>query len=477
MENSETCFLCKCSLDQSIDVKFVQLNRILCKSCNDHVLKNKPEFIPINCSISESFHGPISNCSTHNKLFKLLCLTCTTLICSKCAVLHSGHSLELLSSTLSSIFSNLRSLELSILHTQARHPSEPVQSLLSEFQSFYASLQTVSTKELISSRQQILCLYKSLISLDPDFSNVPVEYSEDLCRLGRHNLTLLSFDPALVHVEWGERSVHIYDCQTYTETTQLLPSQHSALLYCRTVNLPFGQVFMCGGRKTAADLSLPYACIIYFEDGKVKFRQVGDMVDGRSNHLVVYCNDFVYVIGGLSSKNIYTKKCMRWSLKTETWGLIADISEDKDTLGGCCDVIREVIFVLGGKNSECCFAVEKYVIGEDRWETLSFITPYDCCLHGVFYFPHNQSALIFAGQNEAGAPITSSCMINFETGENVIKSNLPSKGGPVTEQPLWSKGKILALIFEGFFVRKLLSYDVLGNRWKAVLEPDSNENS
>jgi hypothetical protein len=278
-------------------------------------------------------------------------------------------------------------------------------------------------------------------------------------------------------MEWGERSIHVYNSQNFIETTQLLPSQQSALIYCRTVNLPFGQVFMCGGRKTAADFSLADSFIIHFEDGKVKMRQVKEMIDGRSNHLVVYCNDFVYVVGGLNSKNVYTKKSMRWSLRTEIWSSIADISEDKDTLGGCCDVIRDWIFVLGGKNSECCFAVEKYVVAEDSWQVLSVVTPYDCCLHGVYYFPHNQSALIFAGQNEAGTPLTSSCMINFETGEVSMKANLPSKGGPVTEQPLWYNGKVLALIFEGFFIRKLLSYDISGDTWKAILEQDSNENS
>jgi hypothetical protein len=317
-------------------------------------------------------------------------------------------------------------------------------------------------------------LYQVLIDLNPEFKNIPLSKAKDLCQVGRKNLNLLNNDSTLCHLEWGERTIHIFT-KDLSETTHLLPNNSSALLYCRSVWLPFDRVFICGGRKTAADFSLPDSFILSFEAG-LSMRKVDPMLDGRSNHFVIYCNDFVYVIGGLDGRNHFTNSCMKFSLQSEKWTNFASLIEAKDTLGGCCDVFKEVIYVFGGKQNETCLNFEKYSIGDDSWSLLTLMMPYECCIHGVFYTPFNQCALVFAGQNGNGEHLNGTYFVRFGNAEVVADKQLPCKGGPVVEHPVWKDGKVFCLVFDGFLVRKLIIYDVARNSWQFSNDVNSNEN-
>lgn len=440
--------------------------KVVCCGCGEVVNKAKPDGGVHLSSVKEKFYGEISVCSTHNKRFKLTCVSCDSVICAKCAVFHSFHKLEALGSTLNRIYCNLVNLELAILYSKQSCESEELDQVYSEFSEFYASLENKPTKVILNESQvRIEEIYTKLQKINQGINNIPLTRVPDLCKYGRKNLIMLENTDNLIHVEWGERVVHLIDLKSLTKSTFSLPIYFTGLIYSKLVYLPFNQALICGGRKSAAEVSLPDAFILLTHP-KLSLKVIKPMPNGRSNHFVIYLNDFVYVLGGLDSSNLYTKTCMRFSLQSENWDYIADLSEEKDTIGGCCDTINEKIFIFGGKSKESCFAIEEYSVPNNEWNTLTVVMPCDSCMNGSFYFPCKKEMIIFGGQNEKSELLKNVWMVNFENQIVNSRAELPIAGGPIVEPPVWRDGKVVCLFFEGYIMRKVLAYNCSEGAWE-----------
>lgn len=466
MDNSLYCFVCKTLLSSNSSYGNQVMDRVVCGSCLEFINKSKPGIdLPKN-SVKEQFYREISQCSTHIKKYKLTCTSCETLLCSRCSVFHSHHKIETLESTLSNIYTSLLNLETGLMFTKNLQDSQELSELCSEFSEFYASLENKPTKVIFSECQtRILEIYIKLQKICTEFVNIPLSKVKDLCKLGRKNLVLLGFTDKLIHVEWGDRTIHLVNIDNFTQSTYTLPISYSGLMYCKLTYLPFSQALICGGRKSAAEISLP-DCFLITTEPKLSLRVLPPMLDGRSNHFVIYCSDYVYVIGGLDPEYLFTNKCMKFSLEYENWEFIADLSEEKDTIGGCCDSLNENIFVFGGKGSESCFGIEKYSIKENLWIGLSVVMPWESCLHGAYFFPWKQEAIVFGGQDAKSLPLKSVFTINFLDGTITSKPPLSFKGGPVVEPSVWRNGKLISLFFEGYVMRKILIYNCLDDAWE-----------
>lgn len=466
MERTSYCFLCKTLLSNNYADRTEVAGRVVCCGCGDLVNNSKPNLSLPQTSIKEKFYREISMCATHNKKFKLTCITCNSLICVKCAVFHSFHKIEALNNTLTKIYCDLVNLELGILYSKQLCESEELDQISSEFFEFYASLEDKPTKEIVvESQLRIEEIYGKLQKVNQELNNIPLLKVGDLCKFGRKNLILLDNTDCLIHVEWGEKVVHLVDLKTLSKSTYPIPVHYSGLIYSKLVYLPFNQVFICGGRKSAAEVSLPDSFILSTQP-KISLTAIQPMPNGRSNHFVLYLNDNIYVLGGLDSSNLYTKTCMRYSLRTDNWDYIAELSEQKDTIGGCCDSINEKIFIFGGKGKESFFAIEEYSVQENTWKVLNIVMPCDSCMSGSLYFPCKKELIIFGGQNAKSELLKNVWLINLENEIVNSKAELPIAGGPIVEPPVWRDGKVVALFFEGYVMRKLLAYNCSEDAWE-----------
>lgn len=462
MDEAKECHLCK-EPQQNLQFKLL-CDKSLCQNCYDSCMSKIPSQPVINLTILDSFPIIPQQCLQHNKKFKLYCNDCKSLSCSKCIFLHNYHQINTIEKSLKEVFINLKNIEYSALFSYAKENDPGFQLLHEELLNDYNMLRELPTGEMISEGLKIIEKnYLKLVNINEEFANIPVAFCRVLCELGREVLCELNLENDLNWVEWNEKTLHLCHLENMQCRSISYPDSFVAPFYCRTVLLPFKNIFLCGGRKASGEPGLPANFLISYEN-KVKVTQLPDMHSGRSNHLVLYCKDVVYVIGGCNQKNTYTDSCEKLSLRTLKWEIIASLIEAKDTIGGCSASHLNCLYVIGGRSFNVTRAVEKYDIASNVWMMTSMQMPYDSGLHGVCLFPYQNKALIFAGQAKEGTPIQKACIADFN--ENTITEigSMSVKGGCVVDHPKLFSGKVLFYIFEGYTLRNLMEWDQ--SSWK-----------
>lgn len=409
-------------------------------------------------------------CQKHNKNLKLHCERCLTLLCSACVLQHNYHRISIISEKISQILKNFEDIEQCILISLRVKSKNNLEIIYADFLNEYKRLQGLNAQEFINQSQSSLEIYyNKLKEADTDYQWIPLEQCRNAYKLGRNHVNLSAYDKLLHYIEWKENTLHVIDLNDIKSSTYTLPDNFSAPLYCRSVLLPFKRIFICGGRTTSADPGLKNSYILQI--GKdLKMHNLPDMKTGRSNHLVLYCNDAIYVLGGLDSSNTYTNVCEKFSLQTNNWTFICNLSEKKDALSGCSNQNDNCLYTFGGRNVSLFIDIEKYIISEDCWVRLPVALPFETCLNGSCFMQNEKKVLIFAGQNKTADPLSLSCIVNLEDNTSEEIPEIPDKGGCVVDHPALFNEKIYCLIFKGFPCRKLFAWDIRGNRWESIMD-------
>ena len=466
MENQKECHICKEFLqNENITINSIA-NRNLCQICFEKSTQKLPSQPILNLSILTDFQIPTQQCTQHNKKFKLFCFNCSSLSCSRCILHHNFHKISTIESTVRSIFTDLQNIEYAILYSYSQTSDPGYQLLHEDLLADYNSLREQSLDSMVLEGFKLQeKTYSKLCSINEDFRNIPQKHCKDLCEFGRELLQELYLPNTLHWIEWNDKTLHLFSAETSERKTLSFPADFTAPFYCRTVLLPFTHIFLCGGRKTSGEPGLASNYLISYGDS-VQVTKLPDMTRGRSNHLVLYCKDAVYVIGGCDQSNNYTASCEKLSLRSNTWEAIADLSQAKDTLGGCSASHLNCLYIFGGRAVIPMRDVDRYDIERNVWETTQMVMPYDSGLHGVCYFPSQAKALIFAGQSDKGVGIAKACLVDFS--ENKIREieALPNKGGCIVDQPLKYMGKMYAYLFEGYCIRVLVEWN--HSTWKEL---------
>ena len=92
------------------------------------------------------------------------------------------------------------------------------------------------------------------------------------------------------------------------------------------------------------------------------------MIFGRRYHKTIYCKGSIYVFGGYDNKFTLISSIEKYSLTTNAWEHIADISDDRDKFCACA--FMDDIFILGGQscNYEFYNSCLKLDTVQKKWE-------------------------------------------------------------------------------------------------------------
>jgi hypothetical protein len=461
------CFICKSNLANLNTQPPTLLSKPLCTSCHERCVFRFPRHSSPNLSLQPlSLILPL--CPLHNKKQKLVCADCLCLVCSNCVLSHSPHKLQSAEFFISQINSSHQSLEFGILFSLLHAQTEALSALHQSFLDYYAAFSSTPLSQQISEYEKnCIFFYTQLQELNSDFKGIPLESIKTVCEIGRENFLALNFEQLLHYVEWNERVLHVIKVDPIQFSTYLLPDDAVVPYYCRTVCLPLGRLFLCGGRRSSREIGLSGSYFISFSP-VVTVKQTASMSAGRSNHCALYCEDYVYAIAGLDTENHYTNHCERFSLRTEKWEPIASLNENKDTVAGATDSTCEHIYVMGGRNAEMCATIEKYSIQHNTWNILSLLLPIETCLHGVSLIPFDNTLLIYAGQNKASDSVNSFFTLNLSTSAFSPVTPLGLTGGCVVDHAVLKNSTLTCLLFEGFTFRSLVQYSLSKSLWEKV---------
>ena len=424
-----------------------------------------PEQPVIQTQICNDFMIPAQQCAQHNKKYKLYCYTCKSLSCSKCVFFHNYHQIVTSESVIKEIYTNLKNIEYGILFYIARQNNESLQQLHNELLEEYNLLRDLSPSAMIPQgwkKQEIF--YSRLQAICNEFNNIPLQYCKELCEYGRGLLNRLKMENLLHWLEWNEDTIHIFEAENFQRKTISFSSNFIAPFYCRTILLPYRRIFLCGGRIASGQRGLRKNYIISLEDIPV-ITELPEMSQGRSNHLVLYSNDNIYVIGGCDEANHYTDICEVFSLRLHKWDAIASLSEPKDTVGGCSSSNTNFLYIFGGRNTAMVRTVERYDTINNAWCVLGMTMPYNSGLHGVCLIPFQHKVIIFAGQESDGQSLVRYAEADLVNNTIVDLGVMNVKGGCVVDHPNIFNGLICAYMFEGYCLRSLVGYDKTNNIW------------
>ncbi|OMJ73918.1 hypothetical protein SteCoe_27300 [Stentor coeruleus] len=420
--------------------------------------------IPSNLAIESG------SCLKHNKSFKLYCEKCSALLCSACVLQHNYHRISIISEKISQISKHFEDFEQCILISLRIKLKNYLENFYADFLNEFKRLQALNVKEFITQSQSSLEFYYTKFKeVDTDYQWIPLDCCRDVYKLGRSQVNESAYSQFLHYIEWKENILHVIDLNNIKSSTYTLPNNFLAPLYYRSILLPFKRIFICGGRMISAEPGLKKSYILQIAN-ELKIQNLPDMKTGRSNHLVLYCNDTVYVIGGLDSSNTYTNSCEKYSLQTNTWTSICDLLKKKDALSGCSNPKENCLYTFGGRNIDLFIDIEKYIISDDCWERLPVTLPFETCLNGACFMQNEKKVLIFAGQNMAADPLAVSCIVDLNNNTTEKMPEIPDKGGCIVDHPALFNEKIYCLVFKGFPSRKLFAWDIRANRWQVIMD-------
>jgi hypothetical protein len=179
------------------------------------------------------------------------------------------------------------------------------------------------------------------------------------------------------------RSMALFDLTTEKTEYFKLPQGILFKEYAAWVDLPWGDIFYCGGGHP---VSSDEAYII--NPQSKTFKKLPNMHYTRHSHGIAYQNGAVYVFGGIQNILFYgtmTKKCERFILEDNVWEEIGDLESPRADVGACVD--GNDIYLLG----KGCQSIVQYnsndvniVLGEDSGGSLIAFNNAIYAFHGNF---------------------------------------------------------------------------------------------
>lgn len=451
--------------------------RYICTSCvaalsSDEYLLSPPNPSSISSTLSNIYPHTVSyaiKCEEHCKKLKLQCAECNESVCYLCLENHTSHKLTSLKELVEIEYSRLRKADyiLEFCLAGCRDKTGDLHKLKRELEAFLKSLENKEVVLVITDLNEFTeDLYSDLKDLNTDFTNFTLEDAYSYLTEDKKNTESVAYKDLFHWLEWGSTSIHLLNLRTHSIQSKGLADDFTIPYYCRSVLIPDGRVFLCGGRDTPNDFGRRECWIMDLETFRPEI--VSDMSIGRSNHWVLYYKGYVYVIGGCDNENHFTNACERYNIETNSWHAIASTNRVTDSV--CAVVIEEqsCFYTFGGRedNGFLNDTIEKYYVEENRWELLKIRLPYKSHLCGAAILPGESSKiLVFGGQNESSNYYNTSCIFDYK--EMTIEETEPMKndGGCIVNSPIILDNEIITSVFEGYYWRTYQRYDVSEKLW------------
>lgn len=178
-----------------------------------------------------------------------------------------------------------------------------------------------------------------------------------------------------------------------------------------------GQGFVC------SNLSVLY------KNGSAKKKQ--NMLTERRSHAMCKVGEFIYVCGGINSRSEPLNSCEKFSILTEKWLKVSNMTVAKSHLS-LCNVNNQYLYSIGGENKfqSLLDIIERHTVNIDTWEVMNVKIPVKIeCVACVQTKEHE--FLILGGYScELGSLNT---VYSYDTVNNIIR-----KLNKDMDQPGWS---------------------------------------
>lgn len=452
-------------------------NKYICISCvaslsSSDTLFTPPDSSTISSTLPAAFPYSIhyiSACKLHTKKIKLQCVDCLEYVCYQCLENHSSHKLASLSEVMNDCYSDLRILDYVVEFSLVccRDKTEEVRRLKNRIVEFFKSMENTDVSHLVIDLKAFVeDLYQDLKDINTDLVNFSLDQAYSYLTKDRSKEEFVGYKDLFHWLEWGNTSIHMFNLRTHSIQSKGLADGFVIPYYCRSAITPDGRVFMCGGRDAPNDFGIRLCWIMDLETFDPV--SVSEMSIGRSNHWVLYYQDFIYVIGGCDHENHFTNACERYNLETDCWELIASTNRVTDSV--CAVVIEEenCFYTFGGREDNGILndTIEKYYVAENRWVLLNVRLPYKSHLCGAAILPgDSHKILIFGGQNESSSYHDTSCIFDYK--ENTVEETeaMKSEGGCIVNTPIVLENEIITSVFEGYYWRTYQRYDISEQLW------------
>ena len=126
-----------------------------------------------------------------------------------------------------------------------------------------------------------------------------------------------------------------------------------------------GKLFAIGGSKAAYQYS---SSVEQLDNVDGRWTLIKPMYVERCYFAAVTCNNFIYAIGGLDSRETH-KTVEKYDLNKNTWSFVKSMSVERRVHEGC--VLNEKILLIGGRNNKKAFkSIECYDPALDEWSVI-----------------------------------------------------------------------------------------------------------
>eukprot|EP01017_Pseudomicrothorax_dubius_P026459 TRINITY_DN2952_c0_g2_i1.p1 TRINITY_DN2952_c0_g2~~TRINITY_DN2952_c0_g2_i1.p1 ORF type:complete len:577 (+),score=114.28 TRINITY_DN2952_c0_g2_i1:66-1796(+) len=218
--------------------------------------------------------------------------------------------------------------------------------------------------------------------------------------------------------EWKTKNLHLYSLERKDYIRVELDIGFFIPEFARSVATAHGHIFLVGGRNPVTKKNVRSVYVYNSSLSRTKLYEMKDLkVTGRGDHILVYCNNKLFVIGGKDENNESTLKCERYDIGANKWEEIDQLTEPR-VAGTGAVVDEKFIYVVGGtsKISSICESIERYSIANDKWSQIK-IRLADSLLNSRIFgrlstaLQIGQSKLLIAGGMNLNSQATKSAFV------------------------------------------------------------------
>jgi hypothetical protein len=274
----------------------------------------------------------------------------------------------------------------------------------------------------------------------------------------------------MLWMEWDGHSIHLFNLESKARCTYQLNPPFEIPLFSRTLILPLGGIFLCGGRASQDSYGLRTAWLI--DTPQFTWTELDNMKNGHSNHFICLYRDYIFVVAGCDEKNRFTNKCEKFSLITHKWESICSTNEIRDSISGCIDSEANFIYIAGGRidNGHLARTIERYSIASNFWILLDIELPVAVDMHALFKLPGPGARFIlFGGLDEEQNPTNQTCLIDLHAKRAERVTGMQTVGGCIVNEIRVYEGHLYSYIFQGYSSRRFERWSLATEQWEQIV--------
>lgn len=234
-----------------------------------------------------------------------------------------------------------------------------------------------------------------------------------------------------------------------------IPDFHASIL------LPNKKIYIVGGQNlTQQGLKHKETYQLNIEDMQVT--RCADLITARDSHSLVFCEGFIYALGGIisdgndekTSRKVVTERCERYDIKNDCWSEIKPM--EYPVCNHCsCVFNKKYIFTFGGRTSSTKLInkISRYTIATDSWLTLhmkpsdrigGFVLTSQACCRQI----NSKHIFVFGGYSEERNISNQSFVLEVdeessEKGRRGFEIKYINKKRLIFAAPFWEKQPII----------------------------------